>query len=102
MQLSLPPDTPIVVDMSLAQPFYDVFDAVDRWQRRPDRTLDELPGIIAKIPELEDIDVEGRSVLEPYRNYRSTLQGIPTRRTKKAWKTCCNPPSGLRLSIAWT
>ena len=29
MQLSLPPDTPIVVDMSLAQPFYDVFDAVD-------------------------------------------------------------------------
>ena len=36
--------------------------------------LDELPGIIAKIPELEDIDVEGRSVLEPYRNYRSTLK----------------------------
>ncbi len=74
MQLSLPPDTPIIVDMSLAQPFYDVFDAVDRWQRRPDRDLDELPSIIARIPELEDIDVEGRSVLEPYRNYRSTLQ----------------------------
>jgi Outer membrane efflux protein len=74
MQLSLPPDTPIIVDMSLAQPFYDVFDAVDRWQRRSDRDLKELPGIIAKIPELEDIDVEGRSVLEPYRNYRSTLQ----------------------------
>ncbi len=73
MQLSLPPDTPIVVDMSLAQPFYDVFNAVDNWQRRGDRQLEELPGIIAKIPELEDIDVEGRSVLEPYRNYRSTL-----------------------------
>ena len=51
-----------------------MFDAVDKWQREPDRTLDELPGIIAKIPELEDIDVEGRSVLEPYRNYRSTLK----------------------------
>ncbi len=38
------------------------------------RTLDELPFIIAKIPELEDIDVEGRSVLAPYRNYRSTLK----------------------------
>ena len=60
--------------MSLAQPFYDVFDAVDTWQRRSDRKLDELPGIIAQIPELEDIDVEGRSVLEPYRNYRSTLK----------------------------
>ena len=38
------------------------------------RSLDELPDIIAKLPELEDIDVEGRSVLGPYRNYRSTLK----------------------------
>jgi hypothetical protein len=74
MQMSLPPDTPIVVDMSLAQPFYDVFDAVDVWQRKSNRSLDELPFIIAKLPELEDIDVEGRSVLAPYRNYRSTLK----------------------------
>ena len=74
MQLGMPPDMPLVVDMSLAQPFYDVFDAVDTWQRDPNRSLDDLPGIIAKIPELEDIDVEGRSVLEPYRNYRSTLK----------------------------
>ncbi len=74
MQMGLPPDTPLVVDMSLAQPFYDVFNKVDEWQRRADRNLDELPGIIAQIPELEDIDVEGRSVLEPYRNYRSTLK----------------------------
>jgi hypothetical protein len=73
MQLGMPPDMPLVVDMSLAQQFYDVFDAVDTWQRKPDRTLDDLPAIIAKIPELEDIDVEGRSVLEPYRNYKSTL-----------------------------
>jgi hypothetical protein len=73
MQLSLPPDTPIVVDMSLADPFYEVFNRVDDWQRRGNRTLEELPSIIAKIPELEDIDVEGRSVLQPYRNYRSTL-----------------------------
>jgi hypothetical protein len=74
MQIGLPPDTPIVVDMSLAQPFYDVFDAVDNWQRDAKRSLDTLPRIIAGIPELEDIDVEGRSVLAPYRNYRSTLR----------------------------
>jgi hypothetical protein len=74
MQMGLPPDTPLIVDMSLAKPFYDAFNNVDAWQRRADRKLDELPGIIAQIPELEDIDVEGRSVLEPYRNYRSTLQ----------------------------
>jgi hypothetical protein len=73
MQMSIPPDTPMIVDMSLAQPFYDVFNAVDNWQRRADRSLSELPGIISKIPELEDIDVDGRSVLGPYRNYRSTI-----------------------------
>jgi hypothetical protein len=74
MQMGLPPDLPLVVDMSLAQPFYDVFNTVDAWQRRANRRLDELPSMIAKLPELEDIDVEGRSVLGPYRNYRSTLQ----------------------------
>jgi hypothetical protein len=74
MQMSIAPDTPLVPDMSLAQPFYDVFNAVDNWQRRAGRTLDELPAIIAKIPELEDINVEGRSVLAPYRNYDSRLK----------------------------
>jgi hypothetical protein len=74
MQMGIPPDTPVIVDMSLAQPFYDVFNRVDEWQRRSNRKLDELPAIIANLPELEDIDVEGRSVLAPYRNYRSTLK----------------------------
>jgi hypothetical protein len=77
MQMSLPPDVPIIIDMSLAQPFYDVFNAVDAWQRDSKRSLDQLPYIIAKIPELEDIDVEGRSVLSPYRNYRSTKEFVP-------------------------
>ena len=77
MQMSLPPDLPVIVDMSLAQPFYDVFDAVDQWQRDAKRSLDQLPFIIAKLPELEDIDVEGRSVLSPYRNYRSTKEFVP-------------------------
>ncbi len=77
MQMSLPPDLPLVVDMSLAQPFYDVFNKVDAWQRDAKRSLDQLPFIIAKIPELEDIDVEGRSVLAPYRNYRSTKEFVP-------------------------
>jgi hypothetical protein len=77
MQMSLPPDIPLIVDMSLAQPFYDVFNAVDAWQRDAKRSLDQLPFIIAKLPELEDIDVEGRSVLAPYRNYRSTKEFVP-------------------------
>ena len=79
MQLSLPPDMPLVVDMSLAQPFYKVFDDVDNWQRRGNRTLDELPQIIAQIPELEDIDVEGRSVLGSLPQLSEHAQGVPSR-----------------------
>jgi hypothetical protein len=69
MQMGLPPDVPMVVDQHFVKPFYEVFDGVDRWQKDPKRTLDQLPAIISKFPVLEDIDVEGRSVLGLYRNY---------------------------------
>src|SRR5262249_15482039 len=70
MQMGIPPDVTIVLDQSfLGEPFYRVFDAVDTWQRNPDRNLSELPGIIAKLPDLQDIDVDGRSALGLYRNY---------------------------------
>ncbi len=73
MQMGLPPDLPIVMDQSfLGVPFYNVFDAVDAWQKRSERTLGELPEIIGNLPELQDIDLDGRSVLGIYRNYQST------------------------------
>ena len=102
MQMGMPPDMPLVVDMSLAQPFYDVFDAVDNWQRKSDRSLDELPGIIAKIPELEDIDVEGRSVLGPVPQLSEHAQGVRRRERRRPGRHCCNPPSGSPWNIAWT
>src|SRR5262249_48907699 len=74
MQMGLPPDTPIILDQHLYQPFYEVFDGVDRWQKDPNRTLEQLPAIISKFPVLEDIDVEGRSVLGLYRNYDATIR----------------------------
>ncbi len=37
MQMGLPPDTPLMSDRSLTQPFQEVFDAVDDWQRDPKR-----------------------------------------------------------------
>src|SRR5262249_53003780 len=70
MQMGLPPDLPMVVDQSLFQPFYIVFDEVDAWQKNPNRNLSELPGIIRKLRVLEDIDVDGRAGLGLYRNYR--------------------------------
>ncbi|AMV38998.1 TolC family protein [Planctomyces sp. SH-PL62] len=67
MQMGLPTDTPLTVDLSLYQPFQDVFLEIDEWQRNPKRDLKDLPKIVAKVPQLEDVVIDGRSVLGPYR-----------------------------------
>ena len=103
MQLGMPPDTADRHGPELpGPPFYKVFNAVDDWQRRPDRNLSELPGIIGKIPQLQDIDIDGRSVLGIYRNYRATGRANSWPRTRTAWRTCCRRPCGSRSSTAWT
>jgi hypothetical protein len=71
VQLGLPPDLPLVPDLGLIRPFEDVYESVDKWQRNPDRDLDDLPGLLSSLPALEDVVIDGRSVLSPYRNSTS-------------------------------
>ena len=66
MQWGLPPDTPLMIDRSLTKVFQQVFDAVDEWQRDPKRDLRDLPKFANRLPNLEDIVVDGRSVLGVY------------------------------------
>jgi hypothetical protein len=72
-QLGLPPDTPMVPDMSLYQPYLDVFTEIDEWQRKADRKLEDVPRIVDKIPELQDIVLDGHSILGPYLNSSTYL-----------------------------
>ena len=62
-QLGLPPDTPMVPDLSLFQPYLDVFTEIDEWQRDTKRRLEDIPRIVGKIPALEDIVLDGHSDL---------------------------------------
>jgi len=66
IQLGLPPDTPMVLDRSLTAPFRKVFTAIDDWARDPRREMTDLPEIVAGVPDLEDIIIDGRSVLDVY------------------------------------
>ncbi|MDG3003493.1 TolC family protein [Paludisphaera mucosa] len=66
-QLGMPTDTPMTVDLGLYQPFRDVFNRIDDWQRNPKRDLKDLPSIVGKVPELEDVVIDGRSVLNIYK-----------------------------------
>ena len=66
-QMGLPTDLPLMVNRSLTAPFKAVYSEVDRWQEKPNRDLDELPDIINRLPKLEDIILDGRSILGVYR-----------------------------------
>ena len=95
--MGLPPDIPLILDRGLTEPFKEVFDAIDEWQRDPQRELTDLPKFAAQLPELEDVIIDGRSVL-----------GVSTRRkevagpTRTSSKTCSWPPSGSRWSTGST
>lgn len=68
MQLGLPPDLPMVIDLSLTQGFRDVFTRIDDWQREADRDLADLPHLVDQVPSLQDVVIDGRSVLSLYKN----------------------------------
>lgn len=70
IQIGLPPDVPVVFDRSLLDPFRGVFVNVDRWSRRADRQLAELPGIVDQLPRLQDVEVDGYRLLTIVNNDR--------------------------------
>jgi len=67
-QIGLPPDTPMVPDVSIFQPYLDVFAEIDEWQRNKNRKLEDVPKIVDRIPPLPDIVLDGHSLLGPYLN----------------------------------
>ncbi|WP_165071013.1 TolC family protein [Paludisphaera rhizosphaerae] len=73
MQMGLPTDTPLTVDLGIYYPFRDVFRQIDNWQRNPKRDLKELPDIVGNLPDLEDVVLDGRSVLSPYKGPNAQL-----------------------------
>lgn len=64
MQMGLPPDTPIVPDRGLTKPFKDVFDGIDAWGADRNRKLEDLPDFADRLPALQDVILDGRSVLD--------------------------------------
>jgi hypothetical protein len=66
LQMGLPPDTPLVLDRRLTRRFKEVYDAVDEWQRDKNRNLEDLPRFADSLPKLQDVVIDGRSVLGVY------------------------------------
>ncbi len=61
--LGLSPQAAIILDRKAMVQFHDVFESVATWERRPDRHLDDLYQIIAGLPDLGDVMLDGQPVL---------------------------------------
>ncbi|WP_435010339.1 TolC family protein [Tundrisphaera lichenicola] len=64
IQLGMPPDVPLVIDRSRTSGFLRIFEELDRWSLKAKRELPELDEIVARLPELEDLVLDGRSCLK--------------------------------------
>ena len=103
MQMGLPPDIPFVARSEfLATPFYEVFDDIDEWQRRPDRNLTTCPrSSPSSRSSRTSTSMAGRSWGSTGTIGRPGGQ-TSCPRTRTAWKTCCRRPSGSRWSTGST
>lgn len=64
VQLGLPPDVTLSLDRSLIIGFKDSFDKLYKWAADPKRLLDDLPGLVSQLPELKDMEIDGRPVIK--------------------------------------
>ena len=67
VSLGLPVSTPIVLDERMLEAFRTIFATIDGWQRNPSRQLNELAAIHNRLPQLEDLKIGGRSLVEATR-----------------------------------
>lgn len=63
VQLGLPPDIPMTLDLTLLSDFRDAYDAINRWQANPRRKLAELESLVEKVPDLQEIEIDNRGVI---------------------------------------
>ena len=68
IQLGMPPDVPLIIDRSRTQGFKAIFERIDNWSLNPRRELTQLDAIVADLPDLEDLILDGRSCHEVFKD----------------------------------
>jgi hypothetical protein len=68
IQLGMPPDVPVIIDRSRTAPFKQIFEEIDKWALSSKRELGKLDGIIKRLPNLEDLVLDGRSCQDVFRD----------------------------------
>jgi hypothetical protein len=63
-QLGIPPDVPILLDRYPTSQFSKVFDDISLWEVQPEHNPEDLRPIIANLPMLENIVLDGRPLFK--------------------------------------
>lgn len=63
-QLGMPPDVPVIPDIGILDGFRNVSKELIEWSGREDHDPEELPGIVGKLPKLQNIVIDGRPLFD--------------------------------------
>ena len=72
-QMGIPPDVPLILDLSPIDAFRRVERDLLEWQKRPGHNPEELPGIVSHLPVLETINLDGRPLFEYVKDAKGEL-----------------------------
>ncbi len=67
VELGLAPEAAVVPDRTVLAAFGDAFDTADRWLTDPSRGVAQLDAIGKRLPELDDVAIDGRSIVAELR-----------------------------------
>jgi hypothetical protein len=68
IQLGMPPDVPVIIDRTRTLPFKQTFESIDKWALSPKRELEDLDAIVKRLPDLEDLVLDGRSCHDVFKD----------------------------------
>ena len=84
--IGLSPEVPLIPDHEAITPFREARERAHNWHRGPNRTLNQLPKFIARVPALGDVTLDGQPMLETIESHPDRQEDLLVTATRLARK----------------
>jgi hypothetical protein len=98
--IALPPRALLIPDPQGIAAFREVFERVYNWHRDPQRRLDVLPRLIARLPDLGEVVVEGQPILGTIEANPNQLEDVLAATMRAANKNRVSREKGEAVQVA--